>query len=122
VALWCTAELETGLGVAGAGDTDEAAWAPWVTERDGMRVAFVCFTQQVQMAAGRNATHAAVAQSLGGARAIAAAAARRGLARDPVEADRCGEGAPGQLWLHTCARGRARGRAAAPRVGRGARA
>lgn len=69
-----------GLGVAGAGDSDEAAWTPWVTERDGMRVAFLCFTQRVQMAPGRNATHAAVAQSLDGARAVAAVTAARAVA------------------------------------------
>lgn len=69
-----------GLGVAGAGGSDEAAWTPWVTERDGMRVAFLCFAQRVQRAPGRNEAHAVVAQSLDGARAIAAVTAARAVA------------------------------------------
>ena len=69
-----------GLGVAGAGDSEEAAWAAWVTERDGMRVAFLCFAQRVLMAPGRNGGHATVAQSLDGARAIAAVTAARAQA------------------------------------------
>nr|MBK7063822.1 CapA family protein [Deltaproteobacteria bacterium] len=69
-----------GLGVVGAGDSEAAAWTPWVTARDGMRVAFLCFTQRVQMGAGRNATHATVAQSIDGARAIAAVTAARAQA------------------------------------------
>jgi poly-gamma-glutamate synthesis protein (capsule biosynthesis protein) len=69
-----------GLGVAGAGDSEEAAWSAWVTEREGMRVAFLCFTQRVQMAPGRNGTHATVAQSIDGARAVAAITAARAQA------------------------------------------
>jgi hypothetical protein len=69
-----------GLGVAGAGDSDEAAWTPWITERDGVRVAFLCFTQQVLFGPGRNPSHASVAQSLDGARAIGAVTAARALA------------------------------------------
>lgn len=68
------------LGVAGAGTAEEAAWTPWVAERDGLRVAFLCFAQRVQMAPGRNAAHAAVAQSLDGARAVAAVTAARAQA------------------------------------------
>lgn len=74
-----TAEILRGarLGVAGAGASEEEAWAPWVTEREGVRVAFVCFTQRVQMAAGRNAAHATVAQALDSERAARALADAR---------------------------------------------
>lgn len=69
-----------GLGVAGAGTTDDAAWQPWIAEREGVRVAFLCFTQHVVMAAGRNGAHAMVAQTVDVARAIAAVQAARAQA------------------------------------------
>jgi Bacterial capsule synthesis protein PGA_cap len=69
-----------GIGVAGEGDSEEAAWTPWITERDGMRVAFLCFAQRVLMAPGRNGRQAMVAQSSDGARAIAAVTAARAQA------------------------------------------
>jgi poly-gamma-glutamate synthesis protein (capsule biosynthesis protein) len=77
-----TRELLRGanLGVAGMGASEEEAWQPWVTERDGVRVAFLCFTQRVQMAMGRNAGHFTVAQALDGTRATQALTAARSLA------------------------------------------
>lgn len=66
-----------GLGVVGAGATDDAAWSPWITERDGVRVAFLCFTQHVVMAAGRNSSHSVVAQTVDVERAVAAVQAAR---------------------------------------------
>jgi poly-gamma-glutamate synthesis protein (capsule biosynthesis protein) len=65
------------LGVVGAGGGEEEAWAPWVAERDGVRVAFLCFTQRVQGAPGRNPQRIVVAQSLDGARALRAVTAAR---------------------------------------------
>jgi hypothetical protein len=62
------------------GASEEEAWQPWVTERDGVRVAFLCFTQRVQMAMGRNAGHFTVAQALDGVRATQALTAARALA------------------------------------------
>lgn len=68
------------IGVAGAGDSEESAWAPWVAEREGIRVAYLCFTQRVLMGAGSNAAHATVAMALDGTRAIAAVTAARARA------------------------------------------
>lgn len=72
-----TALRGANLGVAGAGDSDAAAWTPWVTEREGIRVAFLCLTQRVLMGAGRNASHTVVAQAVDGARAVEAVTAAR---------------------------------------------
>jgi hypothetical protein len=77
-----TRELLRGanLGVAGMGASEAEAWQAWVTEREGVRVAFLCFTQRVQMAMGRNAGHFTVAQALDGARATQALTAARAAA------------------------------------------
>lgn len=68
------------LGATGAGDSDAAAWQPWIAEREGVRVAFLCFTQRVLQGAGRNEGHRVVAVSDDGVRALEAVTAARAQA------------------------------------------
>lgn len=65
------------LGVAGVGDTEEASWQPWITERDGVRVAFLCFTQRTWQSPSRNPRHIMLARTEDPAPALAAVTAAR---------------------------------------------
>jgi poly-gamma-glutamate synthesis protein (capsule biosynthesis protein) len=74
-----TAEALRGgsLGVAGTGASADDAWKPWIAEREGIRVAWLCFTQRVLQGIGRNNAGAAAAISDDGARALEAVTAAR---------------------------------------------
>lgn len=62
--LWETMEALRGahVGVAGAGATEEAAYTPWVTEREGVRVAYLCATERTSYGPGQNAHDLRVAR------------------------------------------------------------
>jgi hypothetical protein len=68
------------LGVVGMGAAEGEAWQPWIGEREGIRVAYLCFTQRMLQGQGRNAAHVTVAVSEDGQRAVEAVTAARAQA------------------------------------------
>ncbi len=66
-----------GIEAAGAGPTDDIAYAAHVIERDGIRVAFLGFTMRTNDGPGRNHHDERVARAEDAARALAAITAAR---------------------------------------------
>ncbi len=65
------------LPSVGAGHTDDDAYGPVIVEREGLRVAFLAFTERTNDGPGRNAAGVRVARTEDPAQAIAAVTAAR---------------------------------------------
>ena len=69
-----------GMGAVGAGRTDDEAYAPWIWEHEGIRVAFLGFTLRTNDGPGTNPNDVRVARVENPSRAIAAVRAARNAA------------------------------------------